>query len=374
MSAFRRPVLGTAAGFLHPTMAPPPLAPIPSPIHSPYVPAMDEWDVHVDQEGRRCWMHRKAGTVTYRDPNRYARRPEGLPEEMAPTLTAAPMVMPQFNERFAIAPSTHRALHLSRPASARLRQGPSNGGQSFEAAMRAALEASLLEAEAASAASADEPEAEGSLPRFGQRAPEGSKPKPKEVTRTGSSDTTDGDVQSAIEASLREVRLIEENKQRLHHNLATWGFEERPVPGDNNCQFHAIADQLNQLGLNSWNALSVRVRICEWLHESGAKEMDDGSVGGATTLQDAVGVANWENYVAEMCLHDETWGDEASLLAASVLWEAEVIVISSISDDIEKSVRVITPPEHWKVKQRKRLYVGHYHEYHYTSVAPSSAS
>ena len=60
-------------------------------------------------------------------------------------------------------------------------------------------------------------------------------------------------------------------------------------------------------------------------------------------------------------------GDEATLLAASVLFRAEIVVISSVSEDY---CHVVTPPDVWKVSLRTRLYLGHYHEYHYVSTRP----
>ena len=44
----------------------------------------------------------------------------------------------------------------------------------------------------------------------------------------------------------------------------------------------------------------------------------DGKVGERTLLKDFVGVGNWRSYIAEMSQHGRTWGDEATLLAASV--------------------------------------------------------
>ena len=65
--------------------------------------------------------------------------------------------------------------------------------------------------------------------------------------------------------------------------------------------------------------------------------------------------------------HGVTWGDEATLLAASVLFKAEIVVISSVSEDY---CHIVTPPDAWKVPMHVRLYLGHYHEYHYVSTRP----
>ena len=76
---------------------------------------------------------------------------------------------------------------------------------------------------------------------------------------------------------------------------------------------------------------------------------------------------NWKAYIREMSQHGVTWGDEATLLAASVLFKAEICIISSVSDDY---CHVVTPPDVWKVPLRTRIYLGHYHEFHYVSTRP----
>jgi len=65
-----------------------------------------------------------------------------------------------------------------------------------------------------------------------------------------------------------------------------------------------------------------------------------------------------------MLKHGTTWGDEATLLAAAVLFKAEIFVISSVS---ENSMHTVEPPPSWRIKCERRLVIGHYHEYHYIS-------
>ena len=48
-----------------------------------------------------------------------------------------------------------------------------------------------------------------------------------------------------------------------------------------------------------------------------------------------------------------------------MLFKAEVVVISSVSEDY---CHIVTPPDAWKVPMHVRLYLGHYHEYHYAST------
>ena len=68
-----------------------------------------------------------------------------------------------------------------------------------------------------------------------------------------------------------------------------------------------------------------------------------------------------------MSLHGVTWGDELTLIAASVIFRSEIVIISSVKDD---ACTEVVAPVAWKVPVERRLILGHYHEYHYTSVLP----
>ena len=157
------------------------------------------------------------------------------------------------------------------------------------------------------------------------------------------------------------------HRERLQRHMALRGFRIKDVPGDNNCQFHALADQLEQVGVSGFTAGKLRKLTVSWLQENGDRPMDNGKGGERTLLRDSVGVENWDKYIREMSQHGVTWGDEATLLAASVLFKAEICIISSVSDDY---CHVVTPPDVWKVPLRTRIYLGHYHEFHYVSTRP----
>ena len=78
-------------------------------------------------------------------------------------------------------------------------------------------------------------------------------------------------------------------------------------------------------------------------------------------------VDNWEAYCRTMGMHGTTWGDELTLIAAAAIFRAEIVIISSVKED---ACTEITPPQAWGVPTERRLILGHYHEYHYTSVQP----
>lgn len=119
-----------------------------------------------------------------------------------------------------------------------------------------------------------------------------------------------------------------------------------------------------------WNALTLRREIVSWLANDtkrGGLLMDLDGLGQATTLREAAGVDNWEQYCRTMGMHGTTWGDELTLIAAAAIFRAEIVIISSVKVD---ACHNITPPEAWGVPIERRLFLGHYHEYHYTSVEP----
>ena len=191
--------------------------------------------------------------------------------------------------------------------------------------------------------------------------------------RAPSERPADAKSQAEVEALRKRVEARRKSSEpqdprsRLNRHLRIRGFTIKDVPGDNNCQFHAVADQLNQVGITGWTALKVREKTVQWLKANGERPMDDGKVGQRTLLKDFVGVGNWRSYIAEMSQHGRTWGDEATLLAASVLFRAEICVISSLSEDY---CHIVTPPDIWGVELRTRIYLGHYHEFHYVSTRP----
>ena len=100
----------------------------------------------------------------------------------------------------------------------------------------------------------------------------------------------------AIQESKREAEAREARRKCLHDQLERWGYVEREVPDDNNCQFHAIADQLNIDGYlcpdrenGLWSASITRAKIVAWLEKNAKRNMDDGEIGGECTLMMATG-------------------------------------------------------------------------------------
>ena len=83
----------------------------------------------------------------------------------------------------------------------------------------------------------------------------------------------------------------------------------------------------------------------------------------------ALQIENWEHYLQTMSIGGVTWGDQLTLIAAAAMFQAEILIISSVKTD---ACVGITPPDVWCVPLVRRLTLGHYHEYHYTSVVPAA--
>lgn len=90
-----------------------------------------------------------------------------------------------------------------------------------------------------------------------------------------------------------EAALPQDPRSRLSRHLQKRGFRIQDVPGDNNCQFHAIADQLAQSGVPGWDATKLRNKAVAWLSSNGDRAMDDGAIGERFLLKDSVGVDDW---------------------------------------------------------------------------------
>ena len=179
-------------------------------------------------------------------------------------------------------------------------------------------------------------------------------------------DSVDDRFEEAEEEHLPMDPRAREPRADLARHLAARGLTIKDVPKDGDCQFHAIADQLKLVGLGDWDALELRLGAVHWLETNGTRWMDDGTVGKRFMLKDSLGVGDWPAYLADMRRRG-TWGDEATLLALSVLFQVEICVISSSS---ATGCRVIKPPDLWEVEMRTTcaLHVGHLAEVHYVST------
>jgi len=147
----------------------------------------------------------------------------------------------------------------------------------------------------------------------------------------------------------------------LETNLKLWGLRLHNVPGDNKCQFHALCDQLKLLNIDkNMNVTNMREKLVAWLKKNGSRKLDDGE----NSVSDFIGIDNWVEYLNDMS-DENTWGDEATLLAASCTFKVKIVIISSLSPEY---CHTIAPPKMWNIDIKGILYLGHLHEFHYTST------
>lgn len=188
----------------------------------------------------------------------------------------------------------------------------------------------------------------------------------EELNKLQASLTRDGFSRSTVVSMLKELHKqkkadkaqherFEAAHARLMFRLEAAGMKQKSViPGDGNCQFHSISDQLfDSLEQSAW----VRDQIVSWLKTHGDWELPENGA----QLQ-AFAMDDWESYCNHMA-KPGIWGDHLTLTAAAQRFGVRIVLFSSIEDNhyvTEYVPTVITSP--------KVLYLCHYAEYHYGSV------
>ena len=145
---------------------------------------------------------------------------------------------------------------------------------------------------------------------------------------------------------------------QLDANLANLGLRRVEVPGDGDCQFHAMSDQLRRAALGDWNARQLRMKAVKWLGENREK---------FTECLDRGRYPDFDAYLRQMNQHE--WGDELTLRALSTIFNVKVIVVSS-----DSAYRPTIEPHDVSATEPVPLHLGHYHEFHYVSTAPMQSA
>lgn len=135
------------------------------------------------------------------------------------------------------------------------------------------------------------------------------------------------------------------SRERLALLLGTQGLVERPVRGDGNCQFRALADQL--YGSEEYHGC-IRRQVIEQLQAS--KEVYSGFV-----------LGDFDNYVTRM-RQDCTWGDHVTLQAAADKFGVKVNVLT---DYLTDAFILVCPA---RTLSQKVLRLSFWAEVHYNSV------
>eukprot|EP01088_Endostelium_zonatum_P004791 TRINITY_DN1612_c0_g1_i1.p1 TRINITY_DN1612_c0_g1~~TRINITY_DN1612_c0_g1_i1.p1 ORF type:complete len:365 (+),score=111.88 TRINITY_DN1612_c0_g1_i1:87-1181(+) len=170
--------------------------------------------------------------------------------------------------------------------------------------------------------------------------------------------------QDAIEESDQESQQLIEEQQIMKDRLALYNMKERPVVGDGNCQFSAVADQL--FNATKFHAL-LRQKVCDWLRSNKNFEIGDGAK--LSDFLDTDSFSSWNKYVDYMSTSG-SWGDHITLVAISNMFGISIMIVSSI--DEKKAGKaggvVFIEPENKEVPVKKMIYLSHWHERHYGSL------
>ncbi|CAJ1443036.1 unnamed protein product [Effrenium voratum] len=105
-------------------------------------------------------------------------------------------------------------------------------------------------------------------------------------------------VKDACLSSEDDQREYLEHVKRLDEELHGWHLMRKVVPGDGDCQFHAIIAALREVGLDEGNVMDVRVKIYHQLQHDAWK------------YQDFVATDDYPAWCSTM-LHRGNWGDDA---------------------------------------------------------------
>lgn len=144
-------------------------------------------------------------------------------------------------------------------------------------------------------------------------------------------------------------------RERLQQRLELYQLKpKRDIPGDGNCQMHAISDQLYDTISKS---ADIRRMVVDWLQKNRDWQLPNGAI-----FHQFVHDRKWEDYCAAMA-KDGCWGDHLTLLAISEMFGAQISIFSSVEGD-----NFITEIHPTTKKLKKVLLLSHYAEFHYGSL------
>jgi hypothetical protein len=158
---------------------------------------------------------------------------------------------------------------------------------------------------------------------------------------------------------------IEQQKEieRMYERMELYSLAEKTkIKGDGNCQFSAAADQL----FNDPNKYhEVRRLVVKWLRNNPNFKIDS-----ETQLIDFLEkdiYNSWEEYCDNMSKNGQ-WGDQITLYAISQLFNARIVILSSVKVYNGQSLITIEPRNKPSDTKIKTLLIGHWHERHFISL------
>lgn len=155
-------------------------------------------------------------------------------------------------------------------------------------------------------------------------------------------------------------------KTRLKERLDLFGFKQEDVTGDGNCQFHAVAKQIqhNYPKDTQYTASKLRSMAVEWLRKS-AKWNPWKAEG--SELKNFVD-EDWDKYCNRMSRSGQ-WGDHVTLIALVESLNVGIRIISSVQGD--QFMTEIDPSSKSgdnSLGRKRVFFLGHWSEYHYVSL------
>ena len=161
-------------------------------------------------------------------------------------------------------------------------------------------------------------------------------------------------------------QLIEEQKRDIEYPslqavAQTYGVSILDTPKDGNCQFHAIAQQLQIQTNKQMSADEVRKAIVQFLRQNPVLNVADGVL----DLRDRIISETWEQYLDRL-EKGEQWGNENTLLVVPFVFDVPVTVLS---DSMDHVVSIPLPNENVN-EDVPTLLIGHISELHYVGLIP----
>ncbi|EGC29728.1 hypothetical protein DICPUDRAFT_84282 [Dictyostelium purpureum] len=142
---------------------------------------------------------------------------------------------------------------------------------------------------------------------------------------------------------------------RLYDRLDLYNLENsRDIPGDGNCQMHALSDQVFG-DLN--HGPEIRRAIVAWLRDNKNFTLNNGA-----KLSQFANTNDWNSYCNRMS-RNGTWGDHLTLLAASELLKSQITIISSVESERSSIIEIIPS----SIQNSREILLSHYAK-HYGSL------
>lgn len=173
-----------------------------------------------------------------------------------------------------------------------------------------------------------------------------------------------------------EAQRVESDRRQLRSTLearlAEQNRRQREVLGDGHCQFRAVADQLGQTGVQASHEQVRRRSVC-WLAGHGNMKRGTVELKDFASLPEHPDGAAFSEYIEKMeatsdVRHGQVyWGDYLTLHAVATVYRCEVVVVSSLLAATEP---IIIRPLQGSVREERRVWLAHLHEYRYQSTRP----